>query len=62
MSVTDVKLRIVKREIPSRMRGFRLRPNEDKMLEDYARAHGATVSDVMISALRQTGVLPAVEE
>ena len=62
MSTDKVTLRIVKREVPSRMRAFRLMPNEDKMLEDFAREHSASVSDVVISALRQTGVLPAVEE
>ena len=62
MSAEKAELRIVKREVPSRMRAFRLMPNEDKMLEDFAREHSASVSDVVISALRQTGVLPAVEE
>ena len=62
MGAEKVELRIVKREVPSRMRAFRLMPVEDKMLEDFAREHSASVSDVVISALRQTGVLPAVEE
>ena len=62
MSTDKVTLRIVRREVPARMRSFRLMPVEDKMLEDFAREHSASVSDVVISALRQTGVLPAVEE
>ena len=62
MSTDKVTLRIVRREVPARMRSFRLMPVEDKMLEDFARTHEATVSDIVISALRQTGVLPAVEE
>ena len=62
MSTGKAELRIVKREAPSRMRAFRLMPNEDRMLEDYARTHEATVSDIVISALRQTGVLPEAGE
>ena len=62
MSTDKVTLRIVKREVPSRMRAFRLMPTEDQMLEDYARTHEATVSDIVISALRQTGVLPEAGE
>ena len=62
MSTDKVTLRIVKREVPSRMRAFRLMPTEDQMLEDFAREHSASVSDVVISALRQTGVLPEAGE
>jgi hypothetical protein len=62
MGTEKAELRIVKREVPSRMRAFRLMPNEDRMLEDYARTHEATVSDIVISALRQTGVLPEAGE
>ena len=62
MSTDKVTLRIVRREVPARVRAFRLMPNEDKMLEDYARTHEATVSDIVISALRQTGVLPEAGE
>lgn len=62
MSTEKAELRIVKREVPSRMRAFRLMPTEDQMLEDYARTHEATVSDIVISALRQTGVLPEAGE
>ena len=62
MGTDKVTLRIVKREVPSRMRAFRLMPTEDQMLEDFAREHSASVSDVVISALRQTGVLPEAGE
>ena len=62
MGAEKAELRIVKREVPSRMRAFRLMPTEDKMLEDFAREHSASVSDVVISALRQTGVLPEAGE
>jgi hypothetical protein len=62
MDTEKAELRIVKREVPSRMRAFRLMPTEDQMLEDYARTHEATVSDIVISALRQTGVLPEAGE
>jgi hypothetical protein len=62
MGTGKAELRIVKREVPSRMRAFRLMPTEDRMLEDYARTHEATVSDIVISALRQTGVLPEAGE
>ena len=61
MSTEKTELRIVRREIPARIRSFRLMPAEDKKLEDFARNHSASVSDVVISALRQTGVLPAAE-
>ena len=51
------KLKIVKRERPDRINGFRLTPSQDDQLKRFAQEHGATVSDIIISALKQTGVI-----
>ena len=51
------KLVIVKQERPERINGFRLTPSQDDQLKRYAQEHGAKVSDIIISALKQTGVI-----
>lgn len=55
-------LKIVKREWPDKVTSFRTTHEEHGAIVAYAKAHGASLTDVIMSALRQTGVLPAVEE
>ena len=51
------KLKLEVRERPDVIQSFRLLPSEAEQLKGYAESHGAKVSDVVISALKQTGVI-----
>ena len=51
------KLKLEVRERPDVIQSFRLLPSDAEQLKGYAESHGAKVSDVVISALKQTGVI-----
>ena len=55
------ELKLVKREITEKDLGFRihLEPCDYLTLRDYAEKHDVKMSDVVLSALRQCGVLTA---
>lgn len=52
------KLRIVRRKEPFAMITLRIAPEDKSRIEKVAAENEATVTDVVISALIQTGVLP----
>ena len=51
------KLKLEVRERPDAIQSFRLLPSEAEQLKKYAEAHGVKMSDVVISALKQCGVI-----
>ena len=50
-------LKLEKRQRPDKILGFRCTASEEADLRGYAERHGAMISDVILSALKQTGVI-----
>ena len=56
---TSCGLKVVRRKEPFAMISIRASVEEKRQIESVATANGATVTDVIFSALRQCGVLNA---
>ena len=54
-----VSLKVTRRKEPFAMISIRASVEEKRQIESVATANGATVTDVIFSALRQCGVLNA---
>ena len=52
------RLKLIRRKEPFAMISLRVYAADKKMIEQVATANEATVTDVIISALVQTGVIP----
>lgn len=53
-----VRLKVIRRKEPFAMITLRVFAGDKKRIEQVATANEATVTDVIISALVQTGVIP----
>lgn len=52
-----IAFRVVPRKRPNAFLSFRVTKEEDARVRAFAKASGATISDVVISALERCGVL-----
>ena len=54
-----MKLKVIRRKEPFAMISLRIDPDDKARIEKCAAENQATVTDIVISALVQTGVIPA---
>lgn len=56
-SETKEKLKVVPRKRPNAFMTFRITEEEDARIRAFAKSQNATISDVVLSALAQCGVI-----